>query len=59
MKETRMDQDMGRSKVPKVTFIFLDHQDTRDNARGRDSQLLSGTLEKRRQNQHFPDNLGR
>jgi hypothetical protein len=22
MKETRMDQDMGRSKVPKVTFIF-------------------------------------
>jgi hypothetical protein len=54
-----MDQDMGRSTVPKVTFIFLDHQDTRDNARGRDSQLLSGTLEKRRQNQHFPDNLGR
>ena len=27
--------------------------------RGRDSQLLSGTLEKRHQNQRFPDNLGR
>jgi hypothetical protein len=27
--------------------------------RGRDSQLLSGTLEKRLQNQRFPDNLGR
>jgi hypothetical protein len=27
--------------------------------RGRDSQLLSGTLEKRKQDQRFPDNLGR